>query len=191
MVLQGSFVSRSVLHGFKTLPLSFSPLFFRFLLLFRRIWCHAWTTSHYVSERDRCFWTLWMKFLGLSPKRLGTSCKKCDFYAREIRWCCRTIDKTGFKMDPRTVEAPSNMHLPISHSELCQFVHCCRSLSTIIPIFQLCCKPPTEWLEATYALTGKRKKSALKNLALFKRSRGAKQEAAFKCLQNALKTQSN
>lgn len=128
------------------------------------------------------------KFVKTCDKfNLVLSARKCSFYSNSVKWCGRIIDKDGYRLDPRNVDALRNMKFPITADELCQFVHCCRWMATAIPDFNKRCLPLNEALEAAYAITGKRKKSGLKNVSLSKVSWGPKHEAAFTDLQNALK----
>lgn len=185
---QGAFVSTRVLHGLKNATSHFQstiPPLFSDIQEHMKSWVddfslHAKTETELLKALES-FLSTCVRF------NLTLSAKKCSFYSKSIKWCGRIIDSSGYQLDPKNVEALRTMEMPVSADELCQFVHCCRWMSAAIPDFQKRCEPLTEALEAAYSLTGKRKKSALKNVPLSRVSWGAVHEVAFQDLQNALK----
>lgn len=124
----------------------------------------------------------------LTCKKYGLflSAKKCTFFAKEIKWCGRIIDSSGFRMDPRNAEGLKNMHSPVTADELCQFVHCCRWMAGSIPDFARRTAPLVAILEEAYKISGSRKKKSIKNIKLSSLSWGAEQENAFKSIQETL-----
>lgn len=76
------------------------------------------------------------KFLYICAKHnLYLSAKKCVFFTSSIKWCGRVIDSEGYRLDPRNAEALSDMQPPTKADELCEFIHCCRWMSSSIPDF--------------------------------------------------------
>lgn len=98
------------------------------------------------------------KFMKICRKHnLILSAKKCVFFKEETRWYGRIIDSEGYRMDPQNIEAIRNRSFQITADELCQFIHCCRWMSTCIPDFHRKSEPLMSILEAAYKLAGKRK----------------------------------
>lgn len=97
---------------------------------------------------------------------LRLSAKKSVFYKSKVKLCGRIIDGNGYQLDPPNIEALHSMEAPITASKLCRFMHCCRCMSNCIPNFRKTVKPLDEILEEAYEKDGKRKKTALKNIAL-------------------------
>lgn len=186
---QGCFSSTRVLHGLKnatahfqeTIPALFSCVGKRIKSWLDDFTLHSKTEDDLLDSLE--------KFVEVCDKyNLKLSARKCVFYSKSVRWCGRIIEKDGYTLDPRNIEALRNMHFPVTADELCQFIHCCRWMAAAIPDFNKRCQPLNEALEKAYALTGKRKKSALKSISLSKVSWGPIHEAAFHELQDALKS---
>lgn len=91
---------------------------------------------------------------------LYLSAKKCRFFAKEIKWCGRIVDETGYRLDPRNAEGLRNMQSPTTADELCQFIHCCRWMSSSIPDFSKRIAPLVEILEEAYKKAKSRKKKS-------------------------------
>lgn len=102
--------------------------------------------------------------------KLYLSAKKCEFYARRVKWCGRIIDSEGYQLDPRNIQAIRSMDAGTSAAELCQFIHCCRWMSTSIPDVHKKIQPLAEIIEKAYHIAGKPQKSALSNTTLHKLS---------------------
>lgn len=61
--------------------------------------------------------------------------KKSVLYTKEVKWCVRVIDSIGYKLEQRDVGALKPIDDPNNVTELCQFIHSCRYMSTSIPVF--------------------------------------------------------
>ena len=128
------------------------------------------------------------KFFSICSERgLFLSALKCCFFARQVRWCGRIISEKGVRLDPAKIEGLKDWKMPVNAGELCQFIHCMRWMSIGIPAFAERIAPLSDVLEEAYARAGKRKKRAIKNIALRTLSWGADQEASFLSLQDTLR----
>lgn len=85
------------------------------------------------------------------------------------------------------MEAIKAMEDPINAAELCQFIHCCRLMSTSIPDFHRRMHPLDAILEEAYKQAGRRKKAALKNIPLHKLSWGTEHKNAIASIQDSLR----
>lgn len=61
-------------------------------------------------------------------------------------------------MDPSRAEALKSMSLAATADELCDFIHCCRWMSIVIPGISTRVAPLVEALESAYKGKGSRKK---------------------------------
>ena len=120
-------------------------------------------------------------------KRLFLSAKKCEFFSSQIKWCGRIFSAKGYTMDPTNSESLRNMSEPKTADELCQFVHCCRWMSVVIPNFVQRVAPLVELLEAAYKKSGRRTKRSIKSIKLSSLSWGAVHSNAFRSLQDSLR----
>lgn len=101
---------------------------------------------------------------------LRLSAKKCVIYTKRVKWCGCVTDSDGHQLDPSSMKAIRQMGAPIITSRLCQFIHCCRLMSTCIPDFHWKVQPLNDQLENAYFKAVKHKKSALKSIMLHKLS---------------------
>lgn len=130
------------------------------------------------------------KFLYICDKHdLILSAKKCVFFKKEIKWCGRIIDGDGYRLDPRNIEALKNIHAPQTAGELCEYIHCCRWMSTAIPDFARRSGPLDELLEKAYKKVGKRTKRAIKNVKLHSLGWNQEHTQLFEDIQLNLKMQ--
>lgn len=58
-----------------------------------------------------------------TERNLVISLPKYRFFAKEIKWFGRTIDRDGYRYDPASYEALKNTVQPTNAAKLCQFVH--------------------------------------------------------------------
>ena len=108
-------------------------------------------------------------------------------FSSQIKSCGRIISAKGYTMDPTNFKALRNMSEPKTADELCQFVHCCRWMSVVIPNFVQRVAPLVELLEAAYKKSGRRTKMAIKSIKLSSLSWGAVHAHAFRSLQDSLR----
>lgn len=81
---------------------------------------------------------------------LYLSTKKRSFYEKEVKWCGRIIDSPGYRKDPSNFQAMRNLKYPQTVDELCQFIHCCRWMSTNICNFHFLIMPLDQVLKEAY-----------------------------------------
>lgn len=186
---QGTFVSTRVLHELKNASAYYQstipPLFDEMKHVFK-----AWIDDFilYAPTEMDLLQRLDEFFMICGKYNLRFSATKSVFFTRMVKWCGRIIDRDGYQLDPRNIEALRTMEAPITASELCQFIHCCRWMSNCIPDYHRIVKPLDEVLEKAYAKAGKRKKSALKNIALHTLSWGTDHITALASPQDSLRT---
>lgn len=77
------------------------------------------------------------------------------------------------------------MDAPTNDAEVCQFIHRCRWISTRIPDFQRKIQPLNEILENAFQIDGKRRKSALSNIAFHKLSQGTVHSGSKASIQDS------
>lgn len=77
------------------------------------------------------------------------------------------------------MEAIKILETSINAAELCQFIHCCRRMSTANPDMYRKMEPGNIILESAYKITEKRKKSKLKSVLLKQLSWGTIHDEAF------------
>lgn len=185
---QGTFVSTRVLYGLKNASMYFqstiSPLFHKLQTNMK-----AWIDDFILHAKTEGELLTYVKdfFEICEQYNLRLSAKKCSFYTKKVKWCGRIIDSTGYHLDPRNIEAIRSMESPINAAELCQFIHCCRWMSTSIPDFHRRVQPLNELLEKAYKATRRSKKSALRKVLLSTLSWGTEHRAALISIQNSLK----
>lgn len=185
---QGTFISTRVLHGLKNAAAYFQstiPPLFQNLKNAVKAWIDDFII-HSKSENE-LLQHLCEFFETCAKHNLFLSAKKCEFYTKKVRWCGRIIDSKGYQLDPRNMEAIKTLNAPVNAAELCQFIHCCRWMSTSIPDMHRKMQPLNDMLEKAYKLTGKRRKSTLKNVTLDKLSWGAIHDDALSTIQDSLK----
>ena len=117
---------------------------------------------------------------------LFLSAKKCSFFAEEIKWCGRLINKNGYRMDPSNAHMLKTMTTPVTAGELCEFVHCIRWMAISIPCFTEKVAPLSALLEKAYEKSGERTKRSIKNISLSELSWGTEHEVAFRDLQESI-----
>ena len=84
-------------------------------------------------------------------------------------------------MDPSNMSGLRDMNILKTANELCEFVHCCRWMSLVIPNFAALIEPLTAVLESAYAKTGRCTKRSIKGIRLHTLSWGTEQEKVFHC----------
>ena len=118
---------------------------------------------------------------------LYLAAKKCRFFLKEITWCGRIISKSGYRVDPHRTEALVKMGPPKTADELCEFVHCLRWMSGVIPDFVNRIKPLNDMLESAFKISGKRTKRSLKKVTIAQLSWGDIHEKSFNNLKDSLR----
>lgn len=97
---------------------------------------------------------------------LHLSATRCVFYTMMIKPRGKIIDGTVKKPEPRNIELLQNIEAPVTASELCQSVRCCRWVRDCIQRYHIIVRPLVEIHKNTaYANAGKRKKNAMKTTA--------------------------
>lgn len=76
----------------------------------------------------------------------------------------------------------------INAAELCQFMHCCRGMSTSIPDIHKQMHPLDNILEHAYKQAPQKKKAAPRNIPPQKLSWGTEHEKAFPSVQDSLRS---
>ena len=142
----------------------------------------------FAKEEKRLLELLARFFEICAEKRLFLSAKKCQFFTKSVKWCGRVISAKGYTMSPANSAALQDMNEPRTADELCQFIHCCRWMATVIPNFVQEVAPLVELLEAAYKKSGRRTKRSIKNIELASLSWGARHATAFKYLQDSLRS---
>lgn len=84
------------------------------------------------------------------------------------------------------MEAVKNMEAPTTAAELCLFVHCCLWMSNSISDFYKRVRPLNDILKKAYLKAGKRKKSALQHITLYKLSWGTEHGTSIVGIQDNL-----
>ena len=185
---QGTYSSTRVLQGLKNATAFFQssvePLFAEM-----RAKMKAWLDDFnlYAINEAELLELLEQFFSICKAHNLYLSARKCVFFAKEIKWCGRIITSDGYKMDPSNISGLKDMSLPKNADELCEFIHCCRWMSLVIPNFNVLVSPLTATLEAAYKKSGRRTKRSIKNIQLRNLPWGTKQEQAFHNLQASLR----
>ena len=127
------------------------------------------------------------KFFQICGKRrLCLSALKCVFFCKELKWCGRIVTAKGYKMDPARLDALRQMDNPKTASELAQFVHCCRWMSSAIPNFQEMVMPLNDVLETAHRKVGKRTTRSIRNVHLAEVGYNQTHERNFRELQSRL-----
>lgn len=122
-------------------------------------------TLHAESE-EKLLDVLHMFLVICKSKGLLISASKSKFFQTSIKWCGRIISKEGFKLDPRRIEGLKDTDVPRFAGELCEFVHCCRWMSSCIPNFSERISTLNAVLENAYQVSKRRTKRSVKNLRL-------------------------
>ena len=88
----------------------------------------AWLEDfNFMQKNENEMIILPSKFFAMcKEKGLSLSARKSVLFAKELKWCSRTINSDGYTMDPANVERLKNMETPKTAAELAQFVYCCR-----------------------------------------------------------------
>lgn len=92
-----------------------------------------------------------------------------------VKWCGRIIDGNGYQLHPRDREAIRDMNTQTNVTKLCQFIHCCRWMSSCTTSFHRREQRLNDILEKAYFLVGKRNKSSMKNIPRSELSGGTEQ----------------
>ena len=160
------------------------PLFFDL-----RHYLKAWLDDFNLHAKDEAVHlrNLRQFFEICKEKNLFLSAKKCEFFAKNIRWCGRIISKDGYCMDPRNAEALRDLQLPTTADELCEFVHCCRWMSVGIPDFQALVEPLVLVLNEAHKQSGRKTKRSIKGMQLRQLGWNKEHITSFYKLQEALK----
>ncbi|CAN8072128.1 unnamed protein product [Agarophyton chilense] len=90
-------------------------------------------------------------------------------------------------MDPTNIEGLRDMHEPQTADELCGFIHRSRWMETAIFSFEKRSAPLNAVLEEAYKKAGRRKKRAIKGIALQSLSWGQAETEAFSNVQDSLR----
>lgn len=113
----------------------------------------------------------------------------CCIYTRKVKWWCRTIDESGYHLDPRNIEAVQNMDIPTNAAELPQFMHRIYRRQWIGSAIQYAHRRAelvSEILEKEYKQAGWGEESTPKHVPPRKLSRGTTHNAALTSKQNSL-----
>lgn len=150
MAPHGSYSPTRVLRGHATAHFqsSVEPLFASL-----RENLKAWLDdlNFYSKTEDELLHLLRKIFLICKEKNLLFSAKKCTFFAKKVKWCGRIISKDGHRIEPANVESLK----PLYADELCQFVHCARWMSNVIPLFRETVRVLENVLERAYKKSNK------------------------------------
>lgn len=87
--------------------------------------------------------------------QLGLIGQKVHNLYKKSKWCGRIIDDEGYQLDPRNMDSIKTMNTPVNAADLCQFIQCCRWMSSSIPDMHQKIQPLNDILENAYTLTGK------------------------------------
>lgn len=159
--------------------------------IFKELRSHlkAWTDYFNVHTKDETtLLKLLRRFFEICKNTgLLISAKRRCMFAQEIKWSGRLVNGEGYTMDPPNVEGLRDMHEPLTADKLCEFIHCCRWMATAIPDFERWISPFSVRLEKAYAKAGKRKKRAIKSIALQELSWGQTERKAFRDVQDSLR----
>lgn len=186
---QGTFVSTRVLHELKhfavyfqsTIPPLFDSMRHAMKACIDDFTLHIKTESQLIDHLE--------EFFNICSKHnLYLSAKSPCYISKKVKLCGRFIDSDRYKLDPRNMEAIRTMGDLINAAELCQFIHCCRWMSTSIPDFHRRMQPLDAMLERAYEQAGKRKKGALRSIQLHKLPWGTGHRNAIASIQDSLRS---
>jgi RNase H-like domain found in reverse transcriptase/Integrase zinc binding domain len=80
--------------------------------------------------------------------------KKCQFYAKEAKWCGRIISGNGVKHDPVRVKALQCLPVPTTGADLQQYICALNWMRASLPGYNALVHPLSQLMEKVYAAAG-------------------------------------
>ena len=130
---------------------SFHSLIWKIRIQYYAIWTHCDCLVFTPNDFDLHLKQLDQVLQKIDHANMRLKVEKCKFAFSEVPFLGHIVGREGLKMDPKKVQAISNIAYPTSKKEVRSFLGMAGYYRTFIPDFAGICKPLFDTLKDTHA----------------------------------------